>query len=368
MNFKEDKVAREAYEYIHNTAEIGFEEINTAKYLANKLRDFGYEVIENIGTTGVLGILDSGKEGLCFGLRADMDALPFEVDGKKIAAHACGHDANCSMTLSVAQKIAEKGIKSGKFVVIFQQAEELTGALQMIDDYDFTFIDELVGVHLRPMAEGKLGEATHSLCHSASKTIEVTIGGLIAHGARPHLGINAIEIAVAIINSVNAIKIDPTVPHSVKVTQIKSIGNPSNSIPDKVQMAFNLRATTNETMEVLADKVNNIITKTIDMYSGTVLSLTDSGVIAADYDEDLTEICKEAVIDVLGNTLGVMPTVGGEDFHYFKSICGIKTAYVGIGADLTPGLHDINMTFDIKALDIGAEILWKIAQKRLTLK
>ncbi len=356
--------ARETYAHLHSIAELGFEEFKTSEFLANELERYGYKVTRNIGTTGILGVLDSGVEGLCFGLRADMDALPFIVDGKDVAIHACGHDANSAMVLTIAKEVAEKGINKGKFVIIFQQAEEKVGAVGMINDHDFTFIDELLGIHLRPIAEGKLGEATHALYHSASKFVKMTVKGKTAHGARPHLGVNAIEIATAIISAANTLRENITIPHTIKVTQIQSIGNPTNSIPDTVNLAFDLRAQTNEVMDNMCEKIKNIAENTAALYGGSIENLDINGVVAAEYDEDLKEVCKNAIEEVLGNTLGEMYTTGGEDFHYFKTMCGIKTGYLGIGADLTPGVHDANMTFDLKALDIGVEILRKIVEKK----
>ncbi len=363
-NFPENKYAKQYFDKLHAMPELGFNEIKTSRLIANELRQQGFAVTAGIGSTGIVAIHDTGVDGPVFGLRADMDALPFVVDGKDVAIHACGHDANCAMVLA-ASRMAMSKIKKGKFVLVFQQAEELSGALQMIEAYDFSFIDELVGIHLRPIAEAKLGEAMHALCHSASRGIKMTIKGKTAHGARPHLGVNAVEIAVAVINAINMIKEDSTVSHSIKVTQIASSGNPSNSIPDTVNVSFDCRAQTNEIMESITEKAKSITEHTVAMMGGLLEDFTAKGVIAAEYDEELTEFCGRSVVNILGSTLGICKTAGGEDFHYFGKLCGIKTAYIGIGANATPGLHSPDMTFDKRALDIGAAILADIVVRKL---
>src|SRR6185436_12787025 len=63
------------YKDIHAHPELSFQETKTAALVASKLKEFGYEVIEEIGRTGVVGILRNG-EGQTVLARADMDALP----------------------------------------------------------------------------------------------------------------------------------------------------------------------------------------------------------------------------------------------------------------------------------------------------
>ena len=64
---------------IHEKPEIAYQEKVTSKFIANKLKDFGIEVIEEFGKTGVVGIIQ-GKENKgqekSIAIRADMDALP----------------------------------------------------------------------------------------------------------------------------------------------------------------------------------------------------------------------------------------------------------------------------------------------------
>ena len=61
--------------HLHAHPELAFEEKATAAFIASKLREFGLEVKEGIGGTGVVGVLRRGN-GPLIGLRADIDALP----------------------------------------------------------------------------------------------------------------------------------------------------------------------------------------------------------------------------------------------------------------------------------------------------
>src|SRR5689334_24966270 len=68
--------------WIHQHPELSNREVETAKYVAKQLRNFGVEVQTGVAKTGVIGIVRGGKPGPVVALRADMDALPVteEVD------------------------------------------------------------------------------------------------------------------------------------------------------------------------------------------------------------------------------------------------------------------------------------------------
>src|SRR5947207_579476 len=65
----------QVYKQLHAHPELSFQETNTAALAASKLKELGYEVLEGIGRTGVVGVLQNG-EGQTVLARADMDALP----------------------------------------------------------------------------------------------------------------------------------------------------------------------------------------------------------------------------------------------------------------------------------------------------
>src|SRR5436305_14948409 len=86
--------------YLHQPPELGMPEENTARFVAEKLREFGIETQTGIATTGVLGTLHGMQPGKTLLLRADMDALPIEELNAVLyksenpgVMHACGHDA-----------------------------------------------------------------------------------------------------------------------------------------------------------------------------------------------------------------------------------------------------------------------------------
>ena len=62
------------YEDLHANPELSMQETRTAGIAAKWLREYGFDVTEKIGGTGVVGLLRNGG-GATVLLRADMDAL-----------------------------------------------------------------------------------------------------------------------------------------------------------------------------------------------------------------------------------------------------------------------------------------------------
>lgn len=354
------------FKYLHENPEPNLEEYETSRFLADELIKIGYNVEKEVGITGVIGTLDSGKSGPTLGIRADMDALPFDINGEKKYIHACGHDAHCAIVLSAAKIIAKEGISKGKLKIIFQPAEEtLQGAKLMIKSNRLNDLEELIGIHLRPAFETKLGEANSAVYHAAAHRIKAVIKGKPAHSARPNLGINTIEAATLAVIAVNTIKIDPMVPHSAKATTINSMGSAHNIIPDKTQVVFDLRAQKNETMGDLIEKVKTAISNSVKSINAEVEIEDISDGPAAEYDEEMIKLAESAINEVLGKVNNPIISPGSEDFHFFTKSYSLKSVYIGIGANLSPGLHHPEMSFDLNALKYGQNILKNMILKRL---
>ncbi|MDR3560601.1 MAG: M20 peptidase aminoacylase family protein [Negativicutes bacterium] len=351
----------ELWDDLHAMPEVGFEEIKTSGYLAEKLRAAGYQVRTGVGGTGVVGTLQSVNPGKVVALRADMDALAHTIAGKDCALHSCGHDAHSAMVLTVAEEIGRRGLKSGTLKILFQPAEEiLGGALKMVDDGAIDDVDVLLGIHLRPIQEAKLGQATPALYHGSSYIMEANLKGMAAHGARPHLGVNVIDAAAAVIGAVNAIHMNPTIPSTVKVTKLQAGGAALNAIPESAYMALDLRSQENPLMEELIKKTTRAIEAGAATVGAEATIKVKGGVPAAEYDKEMIELARRAITAVLGSEglLEPIVTPGGEDFHYFvKKKPSLQTGYLGLGCDLTPGLHHPEMKFDHAALENGVKIL-----------
>lgn len=95
----------EVYNDLHKIPELGFQEVKTSAYIAEKLKEMGYEVTTGVAKTGVVAVEAGAEPGPCIMVRADMDALPFKINGQNKVIHACGHDSHSAMLLAIASRL-----------------------------------------------------------------------------------------------------------------------------------------------------------------------------------------------------------------------------------------------------------------------
>lgn len=352
------------FEHLHQHPEISWQEVQTTSFIADFLEKHHCRVTTFDDMTGVVaewGDMTPGK--LTVGVRADIDALWQEVNGVFQANHSCGHDAHMTMALGVLMVLQAENIQlPGRLKLIFQPAEETgVGALAMVKKQVVDDIDFLYGVHLRPIQEIPHGKAAAAIMHGAAGTIIGQIKGVDAHGARPHLGVNAIEVAAAVVEQIKGIHLNPLVPYSVKMTQL-SAGSiqSSNVIPGSAQFHLDLRAQTNETIRALFAKVEHILQHIAQLYEVDLSYEVPERVYAAEVNEEARQIMADAITQTLGAEQLEPPilTPGAEDFHYYTKECPeLRATMLGLGCGLAPGLHHPQMTFEREALLDGIEIL-----------
>ncbi|MBG9543171.1 amidohydrolase [Cytobacillus firmus] len=350
----------QVFNHLHENPEVSWREFETTEYLQKFLEYRGFRVQLFGDCTGL--VVEVGGGSPCVALRADMDALWQEVDGKFQANHSCGHDAHMTMGVGAMLLLQKAGFpKKGKLKFIFQPAEEKgTGALKMIEHGVLDDVDYLYGVHLRPIQEIRDGEASAAIYHGAARFLTGEIIGEDAHGARPHLGQNAIEIGASFIHEIKNIHLDPMVPYTAKMTKFHAGSDSGNIIPGKASFSLDLRAQTNEVINALSEKIETITEYLSKLYGVKITLETKANVAAAEVDEEAQHFLEKAIIDVLGAGQLREPIVtsGGEDFHFYTlKKPNIKAAMLGLGCDLQPGLHHPDMTFNREAIYSGVEIL-----------
>ena len=346
---------------LHQMPEEAFRERNTSAYIRDRMKAAGFQV-SPVADTGLLCCLKGPQPGPAVALRADLDALLLTDDkGKKVLDHACGHDAHCAMVMAAASAIAAEGLPRGTLLALFQPAEETLRGAQAVITEGLPAIDGMFGIHLRPANEMQPGLATPALHHCAAIHLDLCFYGKAAHGARPHLGINAISAAAKTIAAVDELKLDTAESWSAKATIIDSGGNLQNVVPDFCSVTFDLRAQSNRLAEQLEQIVRETGAKAANAIGAKLEIRRRARAYAPKFDKRLVEISAQAIQDVLGEAQPPMPTLGSEDFHSYSVCADIPSAYIGIGADVRPGLHVLGMTFDHRYLEAGAEILRRCA-------
>lgn len=351
------------FHYLHRNPEISWQEVGTTAHLKKVIESEGFRVHTFDDCTGL--VVEKGEGPYCIGIRADMDALWQEVDGSFKANHSCGHDAHMAIAYGTLLNLKDFELpKNIRLKWIFQPAEEKgKGAQKFISMGIIDDIDYLYGVHLRPIQEIGNGTAAPAIHHGASVILQGKIIGQDAHAARPHLGTNAIEIGAAIVQAMQAIRLDPMVPYSAKMTKLHAGSETGNIIPGNGSFSIDLRAQTNEMMALLIEHVEKIVNQVEELFGVTVHLNVHANLVAAIVNEEACELMEQAIEKVLGIDYVEPPIVtpGGEDFHFYSSHRSkLKATMLGLGCDLSPGLHHPKMKFNQECIHTGIEILSQV--------
>lgn len=267
-----DSVAvRHLYQDLHRHPERSGAEHRTASRVATALRAEGIEVTENVGGTGVVGVLSNGP-GRTVLIRADMDALPVTEDsGLPYAStvdgvmHACGHDAHTAMLVGTAQALTRgRQHWSGTVVFVAQPAEETgEGALAMRNDglhERFPLPDVLLAQHI---SAGPIGLVAHveGPVLAASTSIDVVVHGRGGHGSRPDTTTDPIVIGAAIVSRLQSIVAREIAPRATAVVTVGRFqaGTANNVIPTTAELGLTVRSTSRELQRQIIAAVQRIV-------------------------------------------------------------------------------------------------------------
>ncbi|MCM3088635.1 M20 metallopeptidase family protein [Bhargavaea ginsengi] len=320
--------------HIRQHPELAFEETETAKLVAAKLSEWGYEVRTGVGGTGVVGLLKGKAPGPVVGLRADMDALPMndEIEepyksSRPGVAHTCGHDAHTSILLGVAQAFAKTGLEKGSLKVIFQPAEEIgKGAQAMIKDQalEDPKVDVMAGLHVHPtIRTGEFSLASAEFTCAAVDIFELQFKGKGGHAAHPHQTVDPIMMAAQALVALQQIvsrQTDPLDSVVLSFGQLKA-GTKATIIPDTVTVAGTVRTLKPETRAQMEEKIRSISEGVARGFGGDCTLDYQYGPPSIKVGDVPRRLLEETIgtlygPDALKDTL---PSMGGEDFSYFSN-------------------------------------------------
>lgn len=351
---------KEVWNHLHAHPELSFEEYETTSYIESLVKQYTCKVMTFDDSTGLVVEIGSGSPVVA--LRADIDALWQEVDGEFKANHSCGHDAHMTIAIGVLLTLLEGGLpEKGTFRFIFQPSEEKgTGALSFVEKGVVDDVDFLYGMHLRPIEELKNGQFAPAIQHGAAKFIKGKIRGDDAHGARPHLNANAIQVGMELYQHMSNIQVNPRISHSAKLTAFHAGAKSANIIPGNATFSIDLRAETNDVIELLTKKIEQITSMLASYHQVKIELEVGANVAAALLDDDAVHMMEEAIRKSVGeeNVAPVITTTGGDDFHFYTiKRPKLKATMLAIGCDLKPGLHHPHMTFNHAIIPKAVEIL-----------
>jgi hippurate hydrolase len=380
-----DAVAREQgkmkewFEHMHRNPELSMQEEKTATYIADIVREWGYEVDTGVGKHGIVASITNGDSGKSIGLRADFDALPIQelndlaykstVEG---VAHLCGHDGHTTMLLAAGKHLAETKNFNGTLRLIFQPGEEtMEGGPAMIKDglFERFPVDAVFGMHNMPGLElGKLYFASGDVM-AAVDNWEIEIAGKGGHGSMPELSNDPVVAGSALVMALQTIVSRNVSPHNSAVVTVGAFisGNAGNVIADTAILRLSIRTKTDADRAMVLDKVRTFSRTICEGYgcSAAIREGVPGAVLTNDEEETLkaAQIARDAFGD--DNVVYPGPTfLGSEDFAFMLQ--KQKGTYCFLGNGDTPMVHHPKFIFNEEILPIGAAYWVALTEGYLT--
>lgn len=399
------------YRDLHANPELSFQEVRSAKIMADAARKAGFTVTEKVGKTGIVAVMRNGP-GPTVLLRADMDGLPvIEQTGLPFASrkrgvstagvesgimHACGHDTHMAGWIGAAKQLAaRKSEWSGTLVMIGQPAEELgLGARAMLDDglyARFPKPDYAVAFHdAGSMPAGTIGVSS-GWALANTDAVDIVVHGVGGHGAYPHQTKDPIVLASAIVMRLQTIvsrEISAQEPAVITVGSFQA-GAKHNIIPDKAQLQLTVRSYSDVTRKQLLDAIARIA-KGEAIAAGLSDSLMPIVTVKEPYTRatwNTPDFAQEFAAHMraeLGDNrvFSAPPAMAGEDFGEFRRADekGIQSVIFWVGGERPeniaaarasgkplPALHSPFWAPDAEAvIATGAEALVRTAMRIMT--
>lgn len=365
--------------HLHQHPEFGFEEVQTAAFVAKKLRSFGIEeVAEGVGGTGVVATLRAGEGNRAISFRADMDALRIEEAGDATyrsqtpgVMHACGHDGHTTMLLGAARALADSRDFNGVIHLIFQPAEEWgKGMIAMLDDglLDRFPHEEAYGLHNWPGLPAGHFETRAGGFMGAEDNFEIRVQGVGGHASRPHEINDAIVAASALVMNLQTIvsrQVDPSQLAVVSVTEFLSDGT-RNAIAGGARILGDCRSFD----PAVSERIEEVMRRIADG-----VGAAHGCKVEVDYTREFVPVIND--VDLTAHAVQAAQSVtaaervnakaakigGSEDFA--RLLAHVPGNFIMLGNGDSAALHNPSYDFNDEILPFGVEYFAALARQRL---
>ena len=367
--------------HLHQNPELGRDCYKTAKYIQERLKEFGItEIHAGYASTGIVAIIEGQTLGRTIGLRADMDALPItENTGMPYSSknegvmHACGHDGHTTMLLGAARYLSETRNFSGRVALIFQPDEEATGGAEVMVKEGILEqfkIEEVYALHNIPGHDVGVMYTRPGPIMAGADSFNLEIRGKGGHAAYPHEVKDPIVAALSIaqafqtIVSRNNIASDDLV---ISITQVHS-GTTDNVIPETAFLNGTVRTFDLSVKEMVINRMEKIISGFSISFEVDAKFNCEKGYPPTINHEEKTNFAIEVAKEVCGSDkvlTSVGKEMGAEDFSYMLQKKPGAYLFMGIGEGA--GLHNPNYDFNDAAAPVGASFFARLIEKALPL-
>ena len=374
---------------LHADPELGLDLRRTQAALLDALAPLGLEITTGAGLSSITAVLRGALSGPTVLLRADMDGLPVtEATGLAFAAtngtmHACGHDLHMAGLVGAARLLADRRDDlAGTVVLMFQPGEEgFAGGRLMIEEGVLDAAGErpvaAFAVHVDCSTELGLFVSRPGPIMASASGLRIRVTGTGGHAAFPHLAIDPIPAAAAIVLALQtfvARKVPAADPAVVSVVNIVSDSTAPNVLATRVELFVNIRTLSRETFQLVRGSIGELVTG-IGVAHGCAVDteFIDSYPVTHN---DPAET--ERVLATLERTHGAervhrlpAPSMASEDFAYVLdevpgTLLFLGARPRGIRTEGAPSMHSEAAVFDDSILGLQAETLADLAWERLS--
>lgn len=345
--------------WLHRHPELSLEERETARYIANHLEaaDIPFRMVEDCGIIAGLKI-DAALPTVA--IRAEIDALPLEEQtglpftsacpGKM---HACGHDANAAVLLTLAEFLAgHRSALPCNLRFLFEPGEECgEGANLMIRHGALTDPkpDCLLVFHFGNQ-EPRAMEIQQSVSTARTAGLELRIRGRSTHFSQYDDGVDAMYAAARLVAAAHDLHGSLPTAHPFRLgLGILKAGVKGNIVAERAFLKGSLRAFTNGDFSLVFDAFSACLAE-IERDTGAEIELLLT--------RNIPPICNDPALVARGSKagrlvfgerfqLGTKPfLVGDNAAYYLEQVPGMRVVFLaGKGGEPAFPVH--HPRFDI---------------------
>jgi Metal-dependent amidase/aminoacylase/carboxypeptidase len=203
------KLAQEINDSLYSFSELGFQEVESSRYLTSLLEGQGFRVRRGVAGMPTAWVAEWGSGAPVIGLMADIDGLPETSQKPGVPwheplveggpGHGEGHNSGQAVQITaalVARELMSRYNIPGTLRIYPGVAEELIGSrTHMVNAGLFRDVDVMLSAHIADSFGTSWGPAGTGLV-----SVEFTFTGQSAHGASPWMGRSALD-AVELMNA-----------------------------------------------------------------------------------------------------------------------------------------------------------------------
>ncbi len=372
--------------HLHQNPELSFEEVETGKFIAKKLKSFGIPYEHGIAENGVVGLIKGKNPNKkIIALRGDIDALPI-TEANKVpyksknegVMHACGHDVHTASLLGTAKILNNiKDQFEGTIKLIFQPGEEKLpgGASIMIKEGVLQNPSpiSIFGQHVHPPLEAGTIGIRPGMYMASTDELYMTVTGAGGHGALPQTCIDPILLTSHIIVALQQIvsrNANPTVPTVLTFGKINSTGGATNIIPSEVKLEGTFRTMDEKWRKEAHQKMIKMAEAIAEGMGGKCELEVRKGYPYLINNEALTLRAKRNAQEFLGasKVIDLPIRMTAEDFAYFSQeipACFYRLGTGNKARGITANVHTDTFDVDESALELGIGLMAWLAIKEL---